>query len=193
MTGVFLRATAVTQRWNGHWIRLGTQSWLSRRSCRDSHSQPFDHESGAQFRQTMTNIWGKLGRTYERMFVKSIRSKHNLSNHEWKTDSFFYDTRRTCSSLFVSRGLSTQEAASITSVAEQGELFHSASQHWKLLQLHPTKIKSREKIWRKKEVEWIGNVWILKVEILAEGEGRQYNLEREKKKLNELGTSESLK
>ena len=38
--------------WNRHRIRVSTQSWLrrrkfSRRSCRDSNSQPFDHESGA--------------------------------------------------------------------------------------------------------------------------------------------------
>ena len=48
---LFLRATAVTRGWNGHRIRVSTQSWLrkrkfSRRSCRDSNSQPFDHESG---------------------------------------------------------------------------------------------------------------------------------------------------
>ena len=47
-----LRAIAVTRGWNGHRIRVSTQSWLwrrkfSRRSCRDSNSQPFDHESGA--------------------------------------------------------------------------------------------------------------------------------------------------
>ena len=47
-----LRATAVTRGWNGHWIRVSTQSWLWRRkfsrpSCRDSNSQPFDHEPGA--------------------------------------------------------------------------------------------------------------------------------------------------
>ena len=46
-----LRATAVTRGWNGH-QRVSTQSWLWRRkfscrSCRDSNSQPFDHESGA--------------------------------------------------------------------------------------------------------------------------------------------------
>ena len=48
----FLRATAVTRGWNGHRIRVSTQSYLwrrkfSRRSCRDSNSQPFDHECGA--------------------------------------------------------------------------------------------------------------------------------------------------
>ena len=47
-----LRATAVTRGWNGHRIRVSTQSYLwrrkfSRRTCRDSNSQPFDHESGA--------------------------------------------------------------------------------------------------------------------------------------------------
>ena len=47
-----LRATAVTWGWNGHRIRVGTQSGLWRRkfscrSCRGSNSQPFDHESGA--------------------------------------------------------------------------------------------------------------------------------------------------
>ena len=48
-----LRATAATQGWNGHRIRVSTQSWLWRRkfcrlSCRDSNSQHFDNESGAQ-------------------------------------------------------------------------------------------------------------------------------------------------
>ena len=50
-----LRASAVTLGWNGHRIKsqhISTQSELwrikfSRRSCRDSNSQPFDHESGA--------------------------------------------------------------------------------------------------------------------------------------------------
>ena len=44
-----LRATAVTRGWNEHRIRVSTQSWLwsrkfSRRSGRDSNSQPFDHQ-----------------------------------------------------------------------------------------------------------------------------------------------------
>ena len=47
-----LRATAVTRGWNRHRIRVSTQSGLwrinfSRRSCSESNSQPFDHESGA--------------------------------------------------------------------------------------------------------------------------------------------------
>ena len=47
-----LHAAAVTRGWKGHRIRVSTQSWLwrrkfSRRSSRDSNSQPFDHESGA--------------------------------------------------------------------------------------------------------------------------------------------------
>ena len=47
--GLF-RATAVTQGWNGHRIRVSTESWLwkrkfSRRSCRRSNRQPSDHES----------------------------------------------------------------------------------------------------------------------------------------------------
>ena len=51
-----LRATAVTRGWNGHRIRVSSQSsfWrrkFSRRSCRDSNSQPFDHESGAFINQ----------------------------------------------------------------------------------------------------------------------------------------------
>ena len=51
MTGL-LHATGVTWGWNGHWIRVSTQSRLWRRkfpchSCWDSNSQPFDHESGA--------------------------------------------------------------------------------------------------------------------------------------------------
>ena len=47
-----LHATAVTQVWNGHWIRVSTQSWLWRRkcschSCWDLYLQPFNHESCA--------------------------------------------------------------------------------------------------------------------------------------------------
>ena len=47
-----LRTIAVTRGWKGHWVRVSTQSWLwkrklSSRSCRDSNSQRFDHESGA--------------------------------------------------------------------------------------------------------------------------------------------------
>ena len=47
-----LHATAVTQGWNGHRIRVRTQSWLWRRKvscrlCQALNSQPFDHESGA--------------------------------------------------------------------------------------------------------------------------------------------------
>ena len=46
-----LHATAVTHWCNGHRTRVSTQSWPWRRksscrSCRDSNSQPFDHESG---------------------------------------------------------------------------------------------------------------------------------------------------
>ena len=46
------RATAITRGLNGHRIRVSTQSSLcrrkfSRRFCRNSNSQPLDHESGA--------------------------------------------------------------------------------------------------------------------------------------------------
>ena len=48
-----LRATALTRDWNGHRIRVSTQSELSRRtfsrhSRRDSNSQPFNHEFNAK-------------------------------------------------------------------------------------------------------------------------------------------------
>ena len=48
-----LHATVVAGGWNAHQIRVSKQSWLWRRKfscyfCRDSNSQPFDHESGAQ-------------------------------------------------------------------------------------------------------------------------------------------------
>ena len=45
-----LHATAVTRGWNGHQIRVSTQSrlWRSKFSCWDSNSQPFNHKSGAQ-------------------------------------------------------------------------------------------------------------------------------------------------
>ena len=47
-----LRATAVTRRWNGYRNQSQHKSWpwrrkFSRRSCRDSNPQPFNHESGA--------------------------------------------------------------------------------------------------------------------------------------------------
>ena len=43
---------AVTRGWNGRRIRVSTENWLwtwtfSRRSCRNSNSQPFHHEFGA--------------------------------------------------------------------------------------------------------------------------------------------------
>ena len=47
-----LLADAVTRGWNGHRIRVSTQSWLLRRkfscrSCWDLNSQPFNHKSSA--------------------------------------------------------------------------------------------------------------------------------------------------
>ena len=47
-----LCAAAITWEWNRHRIRVSTQSWLWKRkfhcrSCQDSNSQPFYHESGA--------------------------------------------------------------------------------------------------------------------------------------------------
>ena len=47
-----LRATVVTQGWNGYWNRVGTESWpwrrkFSRCSSRDSNLWPFNHKSGA--------------------------------------------------------------------------------------------------------------------------------------------------
>ena len=47
-----LRATDVARGWNGHQIKDSSQSSLwrrkfARRSLRESHSRPFDHESGA--------------------------------------------------------------------------------------------------------------------------------------------------
>ena len=56
-----LRATAVTRGWNGHRIRVSTQSELwrikfSRRFCWDSNSKPFDHECGA----LTTELYGAL-------------------------------------------------------------------------------------------------------------------------------------
>ena len=70
--GFFLRATAVTRLWSGHRIRVSIQSWLrrrkfSRRSCWDSNSQPFDHESGAltnklsrlKIKKIKLKIWGQ--------------------------------------------------------------------------------------------------------------------------------------
>ena len=47
-----LHATAVRQGWNGHQVRVSTQSWLCKRtfscrSCWDSNSQPFNNEPSA--------------------------------------------------------------------------------------------------------------------------------------------------
>ena len=47
-----LHATAVTQGWDRHRIRVSTQSWLwtrkfSHHSCRDLNLQPFDYKSSA--------------------------------------------------------------------------------------------------------------------------------------------------
>ena len=72
-----LRATAITRVWNGHRIRVSTQSWpwgrkFSRHSCRDSISQPFDNESGP-----LTN---KLSRLPSRLF----RTPSVLSKHSWQ-------------------------------------------------------------------------------------------------------------
>ena len=77
-----LRATAVTRGWNGHRIRVSTQSKLWRRICsryRHSNSQPFDHDSGAP-----TNKLSRLpcGRTHRKQFEKTglavSRVRHQL-------------------------------------------------------------------------------------------------------------------
>ena len=62
-----LRATAVARGWSGHRTRVSIQSWLwrrkfSRRSCRDSNSQPFDDESGA-----LTKKLSRLSRNINRL------------------------------------------------------------------------------------------------------------------------------
>ena len=71
-----LRTTAVTRGWNGHRIRVSTQSKLWRRkfSRRDSNSQPFDHESGA--------VTSKLSR-----LPKLIRSWHQTHSSLWPRES----------------------------------------------------------------------------------------------------------
>ena len=61
-----LRATAVTGGWNEHQIRVSRQSELwrrkfSRRSCRDSNSQPFDYESSA-LTNKLSRLSGGAGR-----------------------------------------------------------------------------------------------------------------------------------
>ena len=87
-----LRATAVSRGWNGHRIRVSTQSGLwrskfSRRSCRDSNSQTFDHESGA-----LTN---KLCR------LESLLHQQTASIHFRGSEvaGYFYITR--CIGLFL--------------------------------------------------------------------------------------------
>ena len=76
-----LRATAVTRGWSGHRIRVSTQSYLwrrkfSRRSCRDSNSQPFDHESGA--------LMNKLSRGAGAWCV------HRLANRTFSVQPWLY-------------------------------------------------------------------------------------------------------
>ena len=80
-----LRATAVTRGWGGTDLRIrmrvSTKSYLwrekkkfSRRSSRDSNSQPFDHESGA-----LTN---KLSRF---SLLQTEPAKRQSTNPEWPT------------------------------------------------------------------------------------------------------------
>ena len=81
-----LRATAVTRGWNGHRIRVCTQSWLwrwkfSRCFCRDSNSQPFDHESGA-----LTN---KLSRLRNDMWNHSERNVVTAPNLNGNQDRLY--------------------------------------------------------------------------------------------------------
>ena len=77
-----LRATLVTRGWDGRQTRGSTQGLLlrrkfSRRSYRNSNSQPFDHESGA-----LTN---KLSRLQIRFLIHKplrigVQPKHNHFN-----------------------------------------------------------------------------------------------------------------
>ena len=78
-----LCATAVTQGWNGHWVRVSTQSWLWRRkfsccSCWDSNLLPFNHESDA-----LTNklFWLPQRETYKHTHTHSCTNTHEVHSH----------------------------------------------------------------------------------------------------------------
>ena len=78
-----LRTTAVTRGWNGHRIRVSTQSWLwrrrfPRRPCRDSNSQPFDHESDA-----ITNNLSRL--------VRKRKAAEMCFTTGWIRQNFYID------------------------------------------------------------------------------------------------------
>ena len=69
----FLRATAVTRRWNGHRMRVSTQSEprrkkFARRFCRDSNSHPFDHESGTLTNKLSSSVYA----THKTRVVKKV-------------------------------------------------------------------------------------------------------------------------
>ena len=85
-----LRATAVTRGWNGHRWRVSTQSWLwrrefSRRSCQDSNSQPFDHESDA------------LPAPWLRMWTVLITANMRCDQKYWSNGNTSISFARTCS------------------------------------------------------------------------------------------------
>ena len=72
--------TVVTRGWDGHRIRVSTESLVrrrkfSRRSCRDSNSQPFDHESGA-----LTNKLSRL-LNESRSGLTIPLSRHNVGTY----------------------------------------------------------------------------------------------------------------
>ena len=82
-----LRATAVTRGWNGHRIKVSTQSWpwwrtLSCHFCPDSNSEPTDHESGA--------VTNKLSR------LITSSPNHFCISHSW-TDLFLFSLHDSCS------------------------------------------------------------------------------------------------
>ena len=65
MTGIFLRATAVTWGWNryrtkGQHRKMTLEKKFSRHSCRDSNPGPFNHESDALTTKLSPHPWPLL-------------------------------------------------------------------------------------------------------------------------------------
>ena len=90
-----LRATAVTQGWNGERIRVNKQSSLwgrkfSHCSCRDSNSQPFD-ESGALINRLSQPPWRfymKIdnGSPNAHIHLFSSQTSQTTGNLNWKAN-----------------------------------------------------------------------------------------------------------
>ena len=76
MTEFFYVPLRLHGGWNGHRIRVSTQIQLWRRKfCRDSNSQPFDHESNA-LTNKLSQFPGYLVKTHTKIHV-TIHQSHS--------------------------------------------------------------------------------------------------------------------